>query len=196
MNQNLRKTILTRRNTLTVDEQSKKSEQILSSLMAFREVQLAKTFFIYVNFRSEVQTIPFIIHCLSEGKTVLVPVTLVAEKKLLAVRITDIDGDLEAGYSGIPEPVPSLQQTMETDPSFIDMIILPGSVFDRRGGRLGYGGGYYDRFLVDAAPQAVRVAVAYESQLIDRIELQPHDQLMDWIVTEKKIYSCRRKPNA
>jgi len=191
-NQELRNTILSHRDSLTLAEQTKKSEQILDSLVNLPEVQQVSTLFIYVNFRSEVQTIPFIKHCLSAGKTVTVPVTRVAEKKLQAIKLTDVDKDLQPGYCGIPEPVTILQQTMECDPSSIDMVILPGSVFDRQGGRLGYGGGYYDRFLVDAAPGAIRVAIAYESQLVDAIELQPHDQLMDWIITEKNTYSCKR----
>ena len=191
-NQDLRKTILSHRDTLPLAVQTEKSEQIINSLVALPAAQQALTLFIYVNFRSEVQTTPFIQHCLSAGKTVTVPVTRVAEKKLQAIQITNVDKDLQPGYCGIPEPLPLLQQTMESDPGSIDMVILPGSVFDRQGGRLGYGGGYYDRFLVYAAPEAIRIAVAYESQLVDSIELQPHDQLMDWIITEKKIYSCKR----
>jgi len=191
-NQKLRNSILGHRDALTLAEQTEKSERILSSLLTLTEVQQVSIFFIYVNFRSEVQTIPFIQHCLSAGKTVTVPVTRVAEKKLQAVQLTDVEKDLQPGYCGIPEPGSILQQTMEYDPASIDMVIVPGSVFDRQGGRLGYGGGYYDRFLVNAAPEAMRAALAYESQLVDTIELQPHDQLMDWIITEKNIYSCRR----
>jgi 5-formyltetrahydrofolate cyclo-ligase len=191
-NQKLRNAILGHRDTLTLAERTEKSEQILVSLLTLTEVQQFSTFFIYVNFRSEVQTIPFIQHCLSAGKTVTVPVTRVAEKKLQAIQLSDVEKDLQPGYCGIPEPGSIQQQTMEYDPTSIDMVIVPGSVFDRQGGRLGYGGGYYDRFLVNAAPGAVRVALAYESQLVDTIQLQPHDQLMDWIVTEKNIYSCRR----
>jgi len=191
-NQELRKIILAHRDTLTLAEQTEKSEQIVGSLADLPEVQQASILFVYVNFRSEVQTVPFIKHCLSAGKTVTVPVTCVAEKKLQTIQLTDVEKDLQPGYCGIPEPITILQQTMESDPASIDMVILPGSVFDRQGGRLGYGGGYYDRFLVDAAPGAVRVAVAYESQLVDTIELQPHDQLMDWIITENNIYSCKR----
>lgn len=191
-NQKLRKKILAHRDTLTLAEQAEKSEQIMDSLAALPEVQQASTLFVYVNFRSEVQTIPFIKQCLAAGKTVTVPVTRVAEKKLEAIQLTDVDKDLQPGYCGIPEPITLLQQTRASDPARIAMVILPGSVFDRQGGRLGYGGGYYDRFLVDAAPGAIRVAVAYESQLVDTIALQAHDQLMDWIITEKKIYSCKR----
>lgn len=192
-NNTVRETILARRDCLSSQEQTRKSQKIISLLNEVPEVRQARTLFVYVQFRSEVQTLPFIRKCIQAGKTVTVPVTLVEEKKLPAVRITDPDRELRPGYCGIPEPGPELVQTGEIDPGTIDVVVVPGSVFDRRGGRLGYGGGYYDRFLVDAAPRAVRVALAYELQLVDFLELQPHDQLMDWLITEENRYSWTRE---
>ena len=185
----VRDTILARRDQLSLLEQTEKSKKIIASLEELPEVQQAQTLFVYVHFRSEVQTLPFIRRSIRAGKTVTVPLTLVQEKKLPAVRITDPDSELRPGYCGIPEPDPKLVQTGETDPGTIDVVIVPGSVFDRRGGRLGYGGGYYDRFLVHAAPRATRVALAYELQVVDTLELQPHDQLMDRLITEENTYS-------
>ncbi len=190
--QNLRKTILARRDELSLAEQTEKSKKIIASLLDLPEIQKSSTIFVYVNFRSEVQTLPFLRWCIQQGKRVTVPVTLVDEKKLQAIRITDPDTDLGPGYCGIPEPVLNLRRTMEIDPGSIDVVVIPGSVFDRRGGRLGYGGGYYDRFLSQDAPEATRVALAYDLQLIETVDLQPHDQLMDRLITEKNSYSCRR----
>ncbi len=190
--QALRRTILARRDKLSLAEQTKKSEQIISSLLKLPEIQKASTVFVYVNFRSEVQTLSFLRLCIRQGKIITVPVTLVAEKKLQAIRITDPEADLRPGYCGIPEPVPEMRKTMEVDPASIDVVVVPGSVFDGRGGRLGYGGGYYDRFLSLDAPGATRVALAYDLQLIETVDLQPHDQLMDRLITEKSSYSCRR----
>ncbi len=191
--QTLRTTILARRDALSLVEQTEKSEKITDALLKLPEMEQASTVFAYVHFRSEVQTIPFLRKCIQQGKTVTVPVTLVREKKLQAIRITDPDTDLEPGYCGIPEPIPELCRTMDTDPASIDVVVVPGSVFDRRGGRLGYGGGYYDRFLFNDARRALRVALAYERQLVETIELQPHDQLMDRLITEKTIYSWTRE---
>ena len=140
-NDKLRGKLLTGRDNLTPAEQDEKSEQIILSLIDLPQVQQASNLFVYVNFRSEVQTVSFIKKCLQENKTVTVPVTRVAEKKLHAIRITDPDSDLQPGYCGIPEPTVALQQTMELEPASIDVVIIPGSVFDRQGGRLGYGGG-------------------------------------------------------
>jgi len=189
----IRKQILAKRESLSLAEQHDRSTKILSLLEGLPEIEKASTLFIYVNFRSEVQTVPFIKKCIAMGKTVAVPLTLVKEKKLKAFKITDPEKDLCPGYCGIPEPDSCLQQSALVDPSALEVAIIPGSVFDHRGGRLGYGGGYYDRFLVQAAPQAIRVALAYNLQLVSGLKLQPHDQLMDRIITEKNIYTCSRK---
>ena len=81
------------------------------------------------------------------------------------------------------------------DPATIDTVLIPGSVFDPSGGRLGYGGGFYDRFLTEAAPRAIRLGVAFELQLVDQVPMEPHDQYMDILVTEQQIYDCRRIRN-
>ncbi|MHB8809208.1 MAG: 5-formyltetrahydrofolate cyclo-ligase, partial [Desulfobulbaceae bacterium] len=60
------------------------------------------------------------------------------------------------------------------------------------GGRLGYGGGYYDRFLALEAPQALRIALAFGLQVVEQVPVEPHDQLMDFVVTEANLYDCRR----
>jgi 5-formyltetrahydrofolate cyclo-ligase len=192
-NNKLRKKILTHRDTLPPATQDEKSTKIIASLLNLSEIREASTIFVYVNFRSEVQTISFIKKCLLANKTVAVPVTCVAEKTLRAIRITDPENDLRAGYCAIPEPNDNLQRTMAIDPASIEVAIIPGSVFDKQGGRLGYGGGYYDRFLARTAPQARRIAPAYALQVVDTLKLQPHDQPMDLLITEENSYFCGRK---
>ena len=71
------------------------------------------------------------------------------------------------------------------------MIVLPGSVFDERGGRFGYGGGYYDRF-VSANPNALRVGFAFDLQIVPKAPLQAHDELLDLVITESRIISGNR----
>ncbi len=188
----LRQTILARRDRLPPAEQAGKSRDIVAKLFDMEEIGAAGHLFVYAGFRSEVQTGDFIDQCLAAGKTVSVPVTLVESSSLLAVRITDPKAQLRPGYCGIPEPPPSLAERNRVDPATIDVVIVPGSVFDSRGGRLGYGGGYYDRFLSGQAPGALRIALAYDLQVVDRVPMEPHDQRMDRVVTEKTIYRCRR----
>jgi 5-formyltetrahydrofolate cyclo-ligase len=108
---------------------------------------------------------------------------------LLAVPITDPARQLQPGCYGILEPT-SAQVVIE--PARLDLALVPGSVFDRCGARLGYGGGFYDRFLSQDAPQALRIGLSFEIQLVDQVPTEVHDQFMDILVTEEQLYDCRR----
>jgi 5-formyltetrahydrofolate cyclo-ligase len=188
----LRKNILIKRDQLSTTQQKDLSLLITDRVLSMPQFQSAATVFIYVDFRSEVVTRPFIDHMLKSGKKVVVPVTLTREKGLLAVTITDPDKELSPGYCSIPEPIVKIRKKQMLSPDLIDIIFLPGSVFDEQGGRMGYGGGYYDRFVSEKAPQAVRIGLAYEIQMVESAPLQPHDELLDFIVTEKRIITGKR----
>lgn len=190
----LRRTVLARRDRLDDTERRRKGSRITSRLLAMPVLHNAATVFIYVHYRSEVPTRELISRLLTLKKRVAVPRTVPAAGRLLAVAITDPDTQLRPGYRGIPEPWPAAAATCR--PEEIDAVIVPGSVYDRYGGRLGYGGGYYDRFLAQDAPGAVRVAPAFELQLVGRVPVEPHDQLMDFVVTENTIYDCGRNRHA
>ncbi len=183
--QQLRKTILAARNALAKAERAAKSRAIAQRLWQLDAFANARLPFIYVHFRSEVETVGLIRQCLERGKEVAVPLTLTAEKRLDAYLVKDPCHDLRAGYCGIPEPDP--ERLPRVPPDRIDVVVLPGSVFDARGGRLGYGGGYYDRFLDQEAPQALRIGLAYEMQLVAAVPLAPHDQRLDYLVTEERL---------
>lgn len=173
-----------------------KSRNIQTLLTDHPVVTTADHLFIYVDFRSEVETMDFIRQLIKAGKTISVPVTLLEESRLLAVQLTDPDTQLEPGCYDIPEPTAERIAQATVDPATIDTVLIPGSVFDTGGGRLGYGGGYYDRFLTESAPQAARVGVAFELQLVDKVPMEPHDQYMDLLVTEQQIYDCGRNRHA
>lgn len=187
----LRKNFLNLRNKLSSSDQEKLSHEITQRLLSIDKVLASHVIFIYVNFRSEVQTANLVEILLQRGKQVVAPVTLVTEKKLLPVTIYSLS-ELDPGYCSIPEPRLAIRETRLTAGADIDLVVVPGSVFDCKGGRMGYGGGYYDRFLAHEAPQAYRVGLAYEMQVIENLRLQPHDELMDIVVTEKRcIYGTR-----
>jgi 5-formyltetrahydrofolate cyclo-ligase len=183
---NLRQEILRRRDQQPVQEQRRKSDRIRTRLLELEEFKRCDSIFIYVSFRSEVRTIGIIQYLLAQGKTVSVPLTRVAEKKLEIIRIKDPERDLVPGYCGIPEPQEDLAVTDALPAESLDLIILPGSVFDERGGRFGYGGGYYDRLLAQV-PAARRIALAYEIQVVEKLALQAHDELLDLIITEERL---------
>lgn len=188
----LRLTKLAARDQITLELRQQKSKYLHDLLTTHWVIKDATHLFIYVHFRSEVQTMNLIRQLIAAGKTVSVPVTLPAKSRLLAVQLTNPETQLEAGCYGIAEPTPSRITEATVDPATIDTALIPGSVFDPFGGRLGYGGGYYDRFLTEDAPRAMRVGVAFEQQLVDRVPMEPHDQYMDILVTEKQIYDCKR----
>ena len=183
--QELRTAILAARNAMAPTARHAKSLAVAERLWQLDAFRNAHTPFIYVHFRSEVETLALIRQCLARGKEVAVPLTLTEEKRLDPYLLTDPDHDLRPGYCNIPEPDPGRVSPLE--PGRIDVVLLPGSVFDLRGGRLGYGGGYYDRFLAQAAPQALRIGIAYELQVVAKVPLLPHDQRLHYLVTEERL---------
>lgn len=189
----LRKNILRKRDLISTTEQKMCSAMIMKKIIQMGQFTSATTLFTYVDFRSEVKTAQLMNFMLECNKNVLVPVTLVKEKDLLAVSITDPALELAPGYCSIPEPVTSIREKQAVSPETIDIIFLPGSVFDERGGRMGYGGGYYDRFVSTKAPQALRVGLAYEQQVVERAPLQDHDEFLDYIITEERIVVGNRR---
>jgi len=192
----LRRQVLARRNRMTGREREEKSISISSRVMAIPEVNAARIILVYMHFRSEVQTTELINRITAAGKGLAIPLTRPEASQLTAVRITDPETQVAPGYCGIPEPLPQLVKQAFCDPRTIDAVAVPGSVFDRSGGRLGYGGGFYDRFLATAAPGALRIGLAFELQVMDRVPVEPHDQFMDFVVTEEKLYDCRRNRHA
>ena len=195
----LRTNILVARNSLVPEERQGKSRAITERLLALPEFAAARNVFAYVSFRSEVETLDLIAHCLQHGVTVSVPLTLPGEHRLRPYAITDMSQDLAPGYCSIPEPLHTLPLV---DPASIEVVVVPGSVFDARGGRLGYGGGYYDRFLQAAAPQALRIGLAFDLQVVAAVPLESHDQQLDYLITETRTIHigrttpCPEKPRS
>jgi len=187
----LRNDILAQRDSMGEEERLKKSRIIAETLLSFAEIERARNIFVYVSFRSEVETHRLIEELIRRGKRISVPYTRVEEKRLDAVHIEDMGRDLSGGYQGIPEPKPEHIEGYITEPLNIDVVIIPGSVFDERGGRYGYGGGYYDRFL-EKIPYAVRIGLAFDLQTVKEAPLQPHDELLDYVITEQKIIEASR----
>lgn len=192
----LRRHMLAQRDRLSPDELADRSRAITGRVLALPELANAPVIFLYMHFRSEVKTRELFRAFLAQGRTVCVPHTLPGQSRLQAVRITDPEQDLAPGYCGIPEPLPKLLTHSIVHPGEIKAVLVPGAVFDPLGGRLGYGGGYYDRFLALEAPQALRIALAFGLQVAERVPVEPHDQFMDFVVTEEKLYDCRRMRHA
>jgi 5-formyltetrahydrofolate cyclo-ligase len=189
---NLRALTLAQRDRLTDQQRHNKSKRIAATLLASNGVLSSYSIFIYVNFRSEVETVSVIRSLLRMGKQVSVPLTRVAEKRLDIVLVEDPDRDLAPGYCAIPEPTQKVAEARTIRAEELDLVLLPGSVFDERGGRFGYGGGYYDRLLA-RIPGATRYGLAYELQVVKKLDLQPHDQILDAIITEERFIPVSKR---
>lgn len=187
----LRKDILKMRDNLSPEDRAEKSRKICEQLLNLEEIRNSSSIFLYVNFRSEVETMSLLQTFIDSGKTVSVPITYVKERRLDAIRITDPATQFEPGYCDIPEPARNILESNLVKPETLDAILLPGSVFDERCGRFGYGGGFYDRF-VSSVPKASRIGLAFELQIVERAPLQAHDELLDLVVTEKRVIRGNR----
>lgn len=127
----------------------------------------------------EIDTIPLIQSAWKEGKLVYVP--KVTKQGLVFHEIHSLQ-DLEAGVMGILEP------TTEKTNHLFDLCVVPGRVFNRSGYRIGWGGGYYDRFLETF--EGTTVSLAYDVQVLDGIPVEPHDVPVEFIVTERETILC------
>lgn len=189
-----RSQILSKRSGLSFSTLNYLSKMITDSLRGLEEYKTSRMPLIYVSFRSEVETHQLIKERLNSGLEVAIPKTDVKNRQLVTYLLRNWERDLRPGAYGILEP--DVKVTSLISPSQIDLAVVPGSVFDRKCGRYGYGGGYFDRFLSIKAPQALRIGLALSLQLLPEIPLKAHDQRMDIIVTENEMLRCNHRANS
>lgn len=179
----LRNKILSLRNALDLNYKMKQDEKIYNNLFNDDLFIKAKNIFIYIGFGTEVDTKPIIKKALNENKNVYIPKIYKGDKSMKAIRLNSFD-DLKENSMGILEPTEDNEFINKKD---IDLIIVPGVVFDEKGNRIGYGGGYYDRYLVEIQSKNNKLVLAYEFQVLDFIGEEKHDIKVDYIITEEKI---------
>ncbi|HIC91050.1 MAG TPA: 5-formyltetrahydrofolate cyclo-ligase [Syntrophaceae bacterium] len=185
----LRTKILQKRDALLTEAIEEKSKAIASRLFALPSFKRSSVVMFYVSFKSEVKTHEMIKRALNIGKRVAVPFTDTAHHRLIPSEVKDMDKELFPNTLGIPEPLREHIRPVEI--SSIDLIIVPGSIFDYRGGRAGYGYGYYDRFLRQIEYYTERAALAFELQVVDKVPMEPSDEYVDFIITENRIIHCK-----
>lgn len=164
------------------------AETALSHLKDWPAYRDARAVAVFCGTREEIDTEPVIRHALAEGKTVYLPRVHrdaaggTSGTTMGLVRLRDYERDLTEGAFGILEPREDLPDDPDAAP---DLILVPGTAFDERGGRVGRGKGYYDRFLEGRT--ATRAGFCFEVQVLrKKLPLEPHDQLLDALVTERK----------
>ncbi|TET13393.1 5-formyltetrahydrofolate cyclo-ligase [Candidatus Aerophobetes bacterium] len=194
----IRQEFLKKRNNLSRDEIKSKSEKIEKELFSLPEFQRAKTVMFYVSFRSEVETEKMIRNALKLKKKIVIPV--VHGEKIVVSEIKNLKKELTKGSFGIKEPKKEFRRRVNQKE--IDLVVVPGVVFDKRGGRLGYGRGYYDRFLrsksirsrMSRSRQCALIGLAFDLQIARKIPLVKGDMKVDKIVTESGIVDCKDRP--
>ena len=176
----LRKRVLAVRDALDPEERRARSAALLARLLDLPQWKRARTVHLFASFGSEVDTLPLLRALLAEGRRAVLP--RVAGRRLLQHCLLRYEADLVPGAYSIPEPGP---RCPELPPAEVELVLVPGVAFDRSGGRLGYGGGFYDAFL--AACQAPRVALAFALQLVPRVPREAHDLGVHAVVTEEEL---------
>ncbi|HDN67904.1 MAG: 5-formyltetrahydrofolate cyclo-ligase [Candidatus Latescibacteria bacterium 4484_181] len=187
----IRQTLLSRRRGLPEEQVQQKSKLIIDRLRRFPLYQRAEVIHCYLSVPKlgEVDTHDLIKQALKNGKRVVVPVTDFKRRVIKHSEIKSFE-ELEQKPSGLKEPKRGYLRPI--DLKLIDLVILPCVAIDPQGNRIGMGGGFYDRFLSDLHALSrlpPTVVLAYEFQMVDRIETGPKDVGVEWIITEEKIYS-------
>ncbi len=148
-------------------------------------VRSEQSVMLYASFRNEADTWGIIEDLHEAGVTVVLPRTRKTDLEVYEYRGPE---SLAKSRFGIPEPDP--QRCPPADLSQIALVIVPGVVFDRRGGRIGFGAGYYDRFL-PKVPDARKVGLCYEAQIAEEVPCDERDIRMDALLTEKGLFNCQ-----
>ena len=161
------------------------SRRVWERVAALPCYQHARVVLGYMAFDHEVLTDGLMQQTMASGKQLVLPMVLGDRQDMALYVIEDLGCDVAPGYRGILEPQP--QRTRAVAPETLELALIPGVAFDLRGGRLGFGTGFYDRLLSRLPRDIPTVGLAFDFQVIPRLPFQPHDMLLEAIVTEHRI---------
>ena len=191
----LRKRMKTRRREVSPDERSAYSAALCEQLLEREDVQLAigakGIFAVYLASKDEIDLSLLIERLWAAGCGVVVPAWRDGTYKLVAY---SSETELFAGPMGVLEPAPEGEGTATVAEGDVAVWIVPGLAFSRSGARLGYGGGWYDRFLAKSSPSSTSLGVAYPFQIVDDLPLEPHDlPLADVVIRNERCYAMPKR---
>lgn len=174
MKQQLRRLMKERRAVFSAEERQQAARRCLELLLEQPRFYRAERLFCYAAYGTELPTALFE----DLGKEIAYPkVTAAGEMEFY------LGGRLEAGYRGIPEPIGGVRVVPRAE----DIMLLPGLAFSEEGYRLGYGKGFYDRYLAACTNHPLCCGLGLEAQVLPKIPAEPHDKPLDWLVTEEKL---------
>jgi 5-formyltetrahydrofolate cyclo-ligase len=180
----LRREVLGRRDALGEAERAERSRMIAERVLGLPEIRRARTVMAFWSFGSEVETAWLVARLHAAGVRVVLP--RIEGADVVAVAYEPGDAVEGTGF-GAMEP----SEGAAVEPEDVDAVIAPGVAFDRMGGRVGYGGGFYDRFLPRMRPGVPAIAIAFELQLVDEVPGGGFDRRVDVLVTEDEVIRCR-----
>ena len=170
----LRAEIRAKKRAMTAQEIEEKSAALAKAFYKTAEYKNAKTIYGYLPYNQEVRTTQMLAHALADGKQVAVPKVYGDEMKFIL--LSDL-GQVAKGYAGIPEPI--ADGPVAADPTAL--VLMPGLAFDPEGHRLGYGGGFYDKFLA-AEPDHPTLALCYDFQMLPHLDTESYDIPVDRVL--------------
>ena len=170
----LRQKIREQKRAMTVEEIRTASQKLQEKFLATEFYRRAKTIYGYLPYNQEVRTVPILEKALADGKRVAVPKVYGDEMKFIYLPDLTL---VETGYSGIPEPI--ADEPIGDDPTAL--VLMPGMAFDPQGHRIGYGGGFYDKFLA-AEPDHPTLALCYDFQMLPHLETEEFDIPVDCVL--------------
>ena len=170
----LRKQIRQQKQAMTPEQIEQASARLCDLFFETEQYKKAKTVYSYLPYNQEVRTVPILERAIADGKAVAVP--KVYGDTMRFIYISSM-AETAPGYSGIPEPI--ADGPIANDPTAL--VLMPGLAFDKEGPRIGYGGGFYDKFLA-ADPHHPTVALCYGFQVLDRLETDEFDIPVDLVL--------------
>ena len=182
MKQDLRREMLKNRLRLDSREVQVNSSLIIQKLLELESIKRAGCVMAYSSYQNEPNLMALKHALLDMGKQVALP--YVAENDNLIAVNYDCDSVMKSNVFGIGEPVISSESEL-AEP---DLVLVPGIAFDEAGNRIGYGLGYFDRFLKES--DAYKIGICFDMQIVPHIDAKPHDVRMDMIVTQSRVITC------
>ena len=170
----LRKQIREQKRAMTPEQIATASDKLVQMFLDTELYHQAKTIYGYLPYNQEVRTVPLLQQALADGKRVAVP--KVYEDEMKFIYMTDLTQVAE-GYAGIPEPI--ADEPVADDPTAL--VLMPGMAFDTQGHRIGYGGGFYDRFLAEE-PNHPTIALCYDFQMVEDLPTEEFDIPVDCVL--------------
>lgn len=183
----LRSAVLAKREGLARAEQARLSSQVVDALQESELLARASNILAYLPFRGEVDLMPLFDWLEHHGKSLAFPKIMDKANGYMEPYFVDAPwrSNVRPGAFNILEPDGSMRMA---DPELLDLVFVPGVAFDRKSYRLGFGGGFYDRFLPRLGIHTLKVGIAYQFQLVDEVPRDPHDIALDGVCTEQGLF--------